>query len=57
MSDIQKVVITNVDIKFFNMVFLMVKYAFAAIPALIIIGTISSMLWFGVFAVIMKTFG
>ena len=57
MSDIQKVVVTNVDIKFFNMVFLMVKYAFAAIPALIIIGTIASMLWFGVFAVFMKTFG
>ena len=37
MSDIQKVTFTNVDISFLNLVWLLVKFAFAVIPALIII--------------------
>jgi hypothetical protein len=37
MSDIQKVTVTNVDISFLNLVWLLVKFSFAVIPALIII--------------------
>ena len=37
MSDTQKVTVTNVDISFLNLVWLLVKFSFAVIPALIII--------------------
>ena len=37
MSDIQKVTVTNVDISFLNLVWLLIKFSFAVIPALIII--------------------
>lgn len=35
-----KVIVTNVDISFGNMVGLLVKLAFAAIPALLIVGLV-----------------
>jgi len=37
MSDIQKVTVTNIDISFLNLVWLLVKFSFAVIPALVII--------------------
>jgi hypothetical protein len=38
MSDIQKVTVTNIDISFLNLVWLLVKFSFAVIPVFIIIG-------------------
>lgn len=47
----QVVTVTDVDIEFASMVFLLVKWAFASIPALIIVGgvvVIGSLLFSGV---------
>ena len=44
MSEVQRVTVTNIDISFLHMVWLLVKFAFAVIPALIIISVIMTIL-------------
>jgi hypothetical protein len=46
-NETQNVVITNVKMPFFSMVFFMLKWVLAAIPALILIGIISALLFVG----------
>ena len=58
-SQLAKVEIVNIDMKFWSMVWFMVKWAFASIPALIIIvliGFILNMVIPGLF-LILKTLG
>lgn len=40
MSEQQEIIITDIRMKFWSMVWFMVKWAFASIPALIILGAI-----------------
>ncbi len=40
MSEQQEIIITDIRMKFWSMVWFMVKWAFASIPALIIFGAI-----------------
>ena len=42
----QRVTVTNLDIKFLNLVWLLIKISFASIPALIIVSTV---MWFMAF--------
>tara|TARA_B100000953_G_C17783784_1_gene346497 strand:- start:80 stop:262 length:183 start_codon:yes stop_codon:yes gene_type:complete len=51
----QDVSVRNIDIEFWTLVWLLVKFAFAAIPASIIIVTISGILW-GLFFGMMSSF-
>jgi len=46
-NESQNVVITNIKMPFFSMVVFMLKWVFAAIPALILIGIISALLFVG----------
>lgn len=50
------VVVMNIDVGFFQMVWLMIKWAFAAIPALMIISMILGTIGF-VFAAILAAMG
>ena len=49
---VQYVKVVNVDIKFWTMVWLMVKYSIAAIPAAIILGLIVAALFIGLTALV-----
>ena len=44
----QHVVVTDIRMPFWSMVFFMVKWALAAIPALLLLAAISATLWFAV---------
>jgi hypothetical protein len=46
-NESQNVVITNIKMPFFSMVIFMIKWVFALIPALIILGIIIALLWMG----------
>jgi ABC-type branched-subunit amino acid transport system permease subunit len=46
-NEIQQVIITDIKMPFFSMVVFMVKWALAAIPALIVIGIIFAALGIG----------
>ena len=46
-NETQNVVITNIKMPFFSMVFFMLKWVLASIPALILIGMISALLFVG----------
>jgi len=46
-NETQDVVITNIKMPFFSMVVFMLKWVFASIPALILIGIISALLFVG----------
>jgi len=51
-NETQKVIITDFKMPFFSMVTFMIKWAFAAIPAMIVIGIVFGILGYGLFMVV-----
>jgi len=48
-NETQKVIITDFKMPFFSMVTFMIKWAFAAIPAMIVISIVFAVLGYGLF--------